>query len=75
MALPDLGPGASSHRALLGRVGTGPLFPRARDKDAPVSYQAGGWASLEALKAAYQQRDDETMLRVVMHETEPREAR
>jgi integrase len=37
--------------------------------------QAGGWASLEALKMAYQRPDDETMLRVVTHEAELREAR
>lgn len=37
--------------------------------------QAGGWASLEALKSAYQQPDDETMLRVVTHEAQLREAR
>ena len=37
--------------------------------------QAGGWASLEALKSAYQQPDDETMLRVVTHDAELREAR
>ena len=110
---------AQAKRARLGRMGSGPLFPRARDTDEPVRYheaatwlrsaerkaglppqegslwhayrrlwassrknlpdvdvaQAGGWASLEALKAAYQQPDDETMLRVVMHETELREAR
>lgn len=34
--------------------------------------QAGGWASLAALKLAYQQPDDETMLRVVTHEAEIR---
>jgi len=37
--------------------------------------QAGGWASLEALKLAYQQPDDATMLRVVEHEAELREVR
>jgi hypothetical protein len=37
--------------------------------------QAGGWASLEALKMAYQRPDDETMLRVVTHEAELREVR
>ena len=37
--------------------------------------QAGGWASLEASKQAYQRPDDETMLRVVMHQTELREVR
>lgn len=35
--------------------------------------QAGGWSSLEALKRAYQQPDDETMLRVVEHDAEIRE--
>lgn len=37
--------------------------------------QAGGWSSLEALKLAYQQPDDETMLRVVEHDAELREVR
>lgn len=37
--------------------------------------QAGGWASLEALKLAYQRPDDATMLRVVQHDTEVREVR
>jgi integrase len=37
--------------------------------------QAGGWSSLDALKQAYQQPDDATMLRVVEHETELREVR
>ena len=37
--------------------------------------QAGGWDSLEALRKAYQCPDDETMLRVVTHETELREVR
>jgi len=37
--------------------------------------QAGGWDSLEALRKAYQCADDETMLRVVTHETELREVR
>ncbi|MFC1531126.1 tyrosine-type recombinase/integrase [Gemmatimonadota bacterium] len=37
--------------------------------------QAGGWSSLEALKMAYQRPDAATMLRVVTHETELREAR
>jgi integrase len=37
--------------------------------------QAGGWASLEALKKAYQRPDDATMLKVVTHETELREVR
>lgn len=37
--------------------------------------QAGGWASLEALKVAYQRPDDATMLRVVQHDTEVREVR
>ncbi len=37
--------------------------------------QAGGWASLDALKMAYQQPDDATMLRVVTHRTELREVR
>ncbi len=35
--------------------------------------QAGGWSSLEALKRAYQQPDNATMLRVVTHRTELRE--
>lgn len=35
--------------------------------------QAGGWSSLEALKLAYQQPDDETMLRVVDHDAELRQ--
>jgi len=35
--------------------------------------QAGGWSSLEALKQAYQQPDDATMLRVVTHQVELRE--
>lgn len=110
---------AKAKRARLGRVGTGPLFPRAENSDEPVGYydaatwlrraeelarlepqegslwhayrrlwasarkdlpdvdvaQAGGWASLEALKQAYQRPDDETMLRVVMHDAELREVR
>ena len=37
--------------------------------------QAGGWASLDALKRAYQIPDDATMLKVVTHGTELREAR
>jgi integrase len=37
--------------------------------------QAGGWSSLEALKRAYQQPDDATMLRVVTHEAELREVK
>jgi hypothetical protein len=37
--------------------------------------QAGGWSSLDALKLAYQQPDDATMLRVVEHVTERREVR
>lgn len=37
--------------------------------------QAGGWSSLEALKLAYQQPDDRTMLQVVEHEAELREVR
>lgn len=37
--------------------------------------QAGGWSSLEALKRAYQQPDDATMLRVVMHRVELREVK
>jgi len=37
--------------------------------------QAGGWSSLEALKSAYQQPDDATMLRVVTHQAELREVR
>lgn len=37
--------------------------------------QAGGWSSLEALKRAYQQPDDATMLRVVMHRAELREVK
>ncbi len=37
--------------------------------------QAGGWSSLEALKLAYQQPDDATMLRVVTHQAELREVR
>jgi len=28
--------------------------------------EAGGWASIKALKAAYQQADDETILKVVL---------
>ena len=32
--------------------------------------QAGGWKSLAALQTAYQQPDDETMLRVVLHDPE-----
>jgi hypothetical protein len=35
--------------------------------------QAGGWSSLEALRSAYQQPDDSTMLQVVTHATELRE--
>lgn len=42
--------------------------------DARVT-QAGGWASLEALKLAYQRPDDSTMLRVVEHDAELREVR
>jgi integrase len=37
--------------------------------------QAGGWSSLDALKLAYQQPDDATMLRVVTHQAELREVR
>lgn len=37
--------------------------------------QAGGWASLEALKLAYQRPDADTMLAVVQHEAELREVR
>lgn len=37
--------------------------------------QAGGWASLAALRLAYQQPDDATLLRVVEHDTELREVR
>lgn len=37
--------------------------------------QAGGWASLEALKLAYQRPDDATMLRVVEHDAELRAVR
>ena len=37
--------------------------------------QAGGWLSLDALKTAYQQPDDATMLRVVTHQTELRDVR
>lgn len=37
--------------------------------------QAGGWSSLEALKLAYQQPDEVTMLRVVEHEAELREVK
>ena len=37
--------------------------------------QAGGWSSLEALKTAYHQPDDATMLRVVTHGAELREVR
>ena len=37
--------------------------------------QAGGWSSLDALKSAYQQPDDATMLRVVTHAAELREVR
>ncbi len=37
--------------------------------------KAGGWESLEALKGAYQQPDDATMLRVVTHEAELREVK
>jgi len=37
--------------------------------------QAGGWSSLEALKSAYQQPDARTMLKVVTHQAELREAR
>lgn len=37
--------------------------------------QTGGWASLDALKLAYQRPDDATMLRVVQHGTELREVR
>lgn len=36
---------------------------------------AGGWESLDALKASYQHADPTTMLRVVMEPTELREAR
>jgi integrase len=35
--------------------------------------QAGGWSSLEALKSAYQQPDDATLLRVITHRAELRE--
>jgi len=37
--------------------------------------QAGGWSSLEALKSAYQQPDARTMLKVVTHQAELREAK
>lgn len=37
--------------------------------------RAGGWASLAALKSAYQRPDARTMLRVVAHEAELREVR
>lgn len=37
--------------------------------------QAGGWSSVEALKLAYQHPDQETMLRVVEHDTELREVK
>ena len=37
--------------------------------------QMGSWAILDALKMAYQQPDDATMLRVVTHRTELREVR
>ena len=37
--------------------------------------QAGGWASPDALKHAYQMPDEATMLRVVSHEMELREVR
>ena len=37
--------------------------------------RAGGWSSLEALKMAYQQPDDATILLVVTHEAELREVR
>lgn len=37
--------------------------------------RAGGWSSLQALQQAYQQPDDETMLRVVEHEAELRKVR
>lgn len=37
--------------------------------------QAGGWSSVDALRLAYQQPDDETMLRVVEHDTELREVK
>ncbi len=35
--------------------------------------QAGGWSSLQALKSAYQQPDERTMLKVVTHDAELRE--
>lgn len=37
--------------------------------------RAGGWASLEALRQAYQRPDDATILRVVEHDAELREVR
>jgi integrase len=37
--------------------------------------QAGGWSSLQALKSAYQQPDERTMLKVVTHDAELREVR
>ncbi len=37
--------------------------------------QAGGWASLAALKTAYQRPDAATIRRVVMHQAELREVR
>jgi integrase len=37
--------------------------------------EAGGWGSLEALKRAYQQPDDATMLKVVTHGVELREVK
>jgi hypothetical protein len=37
--------------------------------------QAGGWSNLEALKRAYQQPDDATMLKVVTHQAELREVK
>jgi len=37
--------------------------------------QPGGWASLEALKLAYQRPDDETMLRFMEHHARVREIR
>jgi integrase len=37
--------------------------------------QTGGWSSLEALKRAYQQPDNATMLKVVTHQAELREVK
>lgn len=52
------------------------LWASARKQHPDVDVaRTGGWSSLEALKQAYQQPDDETMLRVVLDETELREVR